>query len=203
MRAGAHSEELDQALVAIEASIDSDPREAEERIAGLSALLRHGLREGTTAHLDPDFLFNALNAIAALLDDDASGARAMTARLRAFLRRAVTRDGRQVTLEEELDLLQAYVDIERVRFGLRLHFEISCDLMARRALVPPFLLLPLVQNAVGRLPRGGGRVSVSATVAGATLRVAVGTAERVYCIFLQAGTTPRHAIRDQGNPFEE
>jgi two-component system LytT family sensor kinase len=193
---------IHDALVAIDALIESDPRAAEERIAELSALLRHGLREGTTAQLDPHFLFNALNAISALLEDDAPGARALTTRLQAFLRRADAGDRQQVTLAEELDLLQAYVDIESVRFGLPLQLVVSCDAAARGTLLPPLTLLPLVQTAVQQLPRGGGSMAVSATLTGESLRVEVRTANQVRCIFLHAGTTPGHAIRDQGSPFE-
>jgi two-component sensor histidine kinase len=126
--------------------------------------------------LNPHFLFNALNSIAALLDDDPSAARTMAARLRQFVERVLrTYDLHEVPLGEELDLLATYVAIENVRFGDRLELDVRADAGTRAALVPSFLLQPLVENAVrhGLQPATGGRVSVNAAVSDGDLRLEV------------------------------
>jgi two-component sensor histidine kinase len=126
--------------------------------------------------LNPHFLFNSLNSVAALLEDDAPTAQRMTAELRHFVVRVLERSDREeVPLEEELDSLAAYVDIENIRFAERAELVIEASDDARRALVPSFLLQPLVENALrhGLLPETGGRVSVQANVRDGMLHILV------------------------------
>jgi LytS/YehU family sensor histidine kinase len=117
--------------------------------------------------LNPHFLFNSLNSVAALLDDDASTAERMAAELRHFVVRVLERSDREeVPLSEELDSLAAYVAIENIRFAGRAELVIAASDDAQGALVPSFLLQPLVENALrhGLLPETGGRVAVHANV---------------------------------------
>lgn len=117
--------------------------------------------------LNPHFLFNSLNSVAALLEDDAPTAQRMAAELRHFVVRVLERSDREeVPLSEELDSLAAYVAIENVRFGGRAKLVIEASGDAQAALVPSFLLQPLVENALrhGLLPEKGGQVSVHARV---------------------------------------
>lgn len=117
--------------------------------------------------LNPHFLFNSLNSVAALLEDDAPTAQRMTSELRHFVVRVLERSGREeVPLREELDSLAAYVDIENIRFEGRAQLVIEASDEARDALVPNFLLQPLVENALrhGLLPKAGGCVAVRAYV---------------------------------------
>lgn len=126
--------------------------------------------------LNPHFLFNALNSIAALLEDDPAAARRMAARLRHFVDRVLkTSDRQEVPLGEELDLLTTYVAIENVRFEERLELDLSIDESTLDAYVPSLLLQPLVENAVrhGLQPSTGGRVSVRAERAPDGLRLEV------------------------------
>lgn len=100
--------------------------------------------------LNPHFMFNTLNAISSLIvtrhNDQAE---AMMDKLSDFLRATLTSDPHQfVSLEDELDTLRAYLDIERVRFGERLVVEIECPADLRLACVPSFMLQPLVENAI-------------------------------------------------------
>jgi hypothetical protein len=100
--------------------------------------------------LNPHFLFNSLNSISALIvtkrNDDAEQ---MTSKLSSFLRNSLAADpGRLVPLEEELSLIEEYLDIEGVRFGERLDAEIDCEPEAGAALVPSFIVQPLVENAI-------------------------------------------------------
>lgn len=99
--------------------------------------------------LNPHFLGNALNGISTLIlarRFDQAGA--MTDRLAHFLRASIEARGATVTLREELELLEAYLDVEAARFGDRLRVEIECEPDAMNALTPQFILQPLVENAV-------------------------------------------------------
>lgn len=126
--------------------------------------------------LNPHFLFNSLNSVAALLEDDAATAQRMTAELRHFVVRVLERSGREeVPLREELDSLAAYVAIENIRFEGRAELVIEATGDAQAALVPSFLLQPLVENALrhGLLPEKGGQVSVHANVRGGEVYIRV------------------------------
>ena len=79
----------------------------------------------------------------------------MLARLGELLRRTLEREaGHEVPLERELELLDLYLGIERTRFSDRLQVEVDIEPAARVALVPSFVLQPLVENAVGTVSRG-------------------------------------------------
>jgi signal transduction histidine kinase len=100
--------------------------------------------------LNPHFLFNALNSISALIvtrrNDDAER---MTDKLSTFLRTSLNADpGELVPLEDELALTEEYLEIESVRFGERLNVNVDCAPGACEALVPSFLVQPLVENAI-------------------------------------------------------
>lgn len=99
--------------------------------------------------LQPHFLFNTLHAVGSLMGEDIRAARRVLARLSELLRTTLEHDGVQLLpLEAELDLLLKYVEIEEIRFGDRLAVELNIDPAARDALVPAFLLQPLVENSI-------------------------------------------------------
>ena len=126
--------------------------------------------------LNPHFLFNSLNSVAALLEDDAPTAQRMVAELRHFVVRILERSDREeVPLGEELDSLAAYVAIENIRFEGRAQLVLEASDDAQAALVPSFLLQPPVENALrhGLLRETGGRVSVHAIVRDAMLHIIV------------------------------
>ncbi len=101
------------------------------------------------SQLNPHFLFNAFNSISAFTETDPKTARRMMARLGALLRSSLDHAGRQeVTLAEELSFLEDYLTIERLRFEDRLTVRVSVEDGARDALVPSFVLQPLVENAI-------------------------------------------------------
>jgi two-component system, LytTR family, sensor kinase len=117
--------------------------------------------------LQPHFLFNTLNAIAALLKTNPDAAEGMILQLSDFLRVTLNNTGRpDVTLREELDFLERYLAIEKTRFQDRLstRFRIRTEVLDAR--VPNLLLQPLVENAIRHgiaKDRRAGRVEVSAT----------------------------------------
>jgi hypothetical protein len=116
------------------------------------------------AQLNPHFLFNALNAVNALVGADPEQARRVLEMLADLLRYTLESDKREfVTLREELDFVRKYCAIEQERFGKRLQYRIEADETLLDARIPPMLLQPLVENAVkhGIAPKAsGGEVSV-------------------------------------------
>lgn len=101
------------------------------------------------AELDPHFVFNALHTISALVHRDPAAADRMVCRLSDFLRLSLASTGAQeVTLQQELEHLQSYMEVQMVRFRgrLTLHLDVPRELLACR--VPNLLLQPLVENVV-------------------------------------------------------
>lgn len=99
--------------------------------------------------LQPHFLFNSLNSISALVGTQPEQARKMIQQLSDFLRGTLKREENQWTsLGDELQHLQLYLDIEKVRFGHRLNAEIISDLANEKLLIPHMLLQPVVENAI-------------------------------------------------------
>jgi sensor histidine kinase YesM len=128
--------------------------------------------------LNPHFLFNTLNSISTLvLLKQTVPANAMLTRLSAFLRHTlVSEPGSKVTVAQEVETLQLYLEIERMRFEERLRTEFLVDPSAANALIPSMLLQPLVENAVKygvSAQEEGARVSLSAQVVGNHLRLKV------------------------------
>jgi len=101
------------------------------------------------ARMNPHFLFNALNALAALAMVAPREIPRAAGRLRQFLRASFEQQDRAlVPLEEELTVVRAYLDIESLRLGARLKVEEAIDPGLAGVLTPPFSLQPLVENAV-------------------------------------------------------
>jgi len=128
-------------------------RTAEVRAAQVAALAREAELRALRSQLAPHFLFNSLNAVAALVGSDPEAARSLCQRLAEFLRQTLRLGSRdEVTLAEELELARHLVAIEGVRFGARLRWrEAISHEVARhqsRLRVPPLLLLPLLENAM-------------------------------------------------------
>ena len=99
--------------------------------------------------LQPHFLFNSLNSINALIGSRPEEARKMVQQLSDFLRGTIKKEEKQwVTLQEELQYLQLYLDIEKVRFGNRLETEIETNDLTNQLKLPALLLQPIVENAI-------------------------------------------------------
>jgi two-component system LytT family sensor kinase len=126
--------------------------------------------------LQPHFLFNTLNAVAELVHRDGGSARRALQNLRALLNRSASAElPSQVPLSEELAALAAYVDIERMRFGSSLAVRIEADPRCESALIPPFLLQPLVENAIrhGVTRQGGGTITITLKRQGSQLAIEI------------------------------
>lgn len=150
---------------------DQSARAAQER-----ALAEANLRL-LQAQIEPHFLFNTLANVHGLIRDDADKAERMLEDFIAYLRLSLkrTRAG-TVTLADELTLVRAYLDIQSVRMGDRLRYVIDCDGVPQELPMPPFLIQPLVENAVahGLEPQpAGGEVRVTIAQDEARLSVEV------------------------------
>ncbi len=123
--------------------------QAKELAQALSAA-QHAQLAALRYQLNPHFLFNTLNAISAMIvtrrNDEAE---LMTDKLSSFLRASLASDPTElVPLDQELTLIEDYLEIESIRFGERLHVEIDCASDACSVPIPSFLLQPLVENAI-------------------------------------------------------
>lgn len=145
--------------------------------ARLEARLAEARLESLTAQLQPHFLFNTLHAISTLMHRDVEAADTMLARLGDLLRRTLDDRGRsELPLAEELRLLDAYLDIARVRFQDRLTVDLRIAPETSEALVPRFVLQPLVENALQHgigSREGAGRVTIRAERSGERLSLMV------------------------------
>ena len=147
-----------------------DARESVVRQVAESARLNEELSQAQLAALrrqmEPHFVYNALNSIAGLVRDHMNDAAvSMIVGLSEFLRRSSEDSHRpQVALQEEVEYLQRYLDIQKVRFGDRLRVSVDIPGELLGALVPNLLLQPLVENAI--------KHGISKRVAGGTVRVA-------------------------------
>src|ERR1700722_3755991 len=129
------------------------------------------------ARMNPHFLFNALNALAALATFAPREIPRAAGRLRHFLRASFDQHERPlVPLEEELAVVRAYLDIESLRFGNRLKVEETIDPGSLEVLAPPFSLQPLVENAVQhglQSSATAGRLRLRVQTAGEWLEMSV------------------------------
>jgi two-component system sensor histidine kinase AlgZ len=123
--------------------------EAQQRALEFSLRARDAELTALKAQINPHFLYNSLNSISALTSIDPARAREMCILLADFLRMTLGLGEKPlIPLQEELDLLERYCAIERVRFGERLRVEQNIQEEAKRCLLPPLLLQPLFENAV-------------------------------------------------------
>ncbi len=140
-------------------------REERRRASELRAQLSEARLEALRLQLRPHFLFNALNTISGLMEQDPSTGQRLVRELGELLRASLAEHGsREIPLRRELELARAYLDIEQVRFEDRLTTAIEVPDEVLDCLVPPFILQPILENAVrhGLPPEGGGTVEVSA-----------------------------------------
>jgi len=140
-------------------------RAAERQQLELEVLTRDAELRALRAQVDPHFLYNSLNSISALTTIDPAGARRMCLLLGDFMRNTLQVSGQtRIPIAEELALADKFLSIEQVRFGARLRVEREIDQAAVRCEVPPLLLQPLIENAIGHGIAGlvdGGTIHLS------------------------------------------
>ena len=125
-----------------------DQKANENRQLAAETLARDAELYKLRQQLQPHFLFNSLNSISALIGFKPEEARKMIHQLSDFLRGTLKEEQQWVPLQHELQHLQLYLDIEKVRFGHRLSTVLRHNDAADAMLIPPMLLQPLVENAI-------------------------------------------------------
>jgi len=182
-------------------------------IAGATFYLRfikeHELREKLTMQyerarlsalrmqINPHFLYNTLSAIAGLVRSNPQAAEGMVTRLGDLFRRALAeRNTELVTLEQELDYAESYLEIQRVRFADRLTYTIRSDDSLKDVAIPPLLLQPLLENAVEHglhETEGAVRIELICRAMANRVEVLVGNKSDGSALVSQAAH-PRHGI---------
>jgi signal transduction histidine kinase len=156
------TQELAQATIALRT------KERDEAIARQQAA--EAQLAAVEARVQPHFLFNTLNSIAALIPEDAAGAERMVERVAALMRSLLQNDGPSTSpLGEELRLVRDYLEIERVRFRERLRYDLRVAPGLEHVAVPRLSVQTLVENAV--------KYAVARQRAGATIVIAVAASE--------------------------
>ena len=137
------------AMINILWSIQQEHKENEQRKADAERLAREAELYNLRQQLQPHFLFNSLNSIIALIGRKPEEARNMTFQLSDFLRGTLRKDDQQlIALKDELDHLQLYLSIEKVRFGHRLETQVTYDDDCLSKTLPAMIMQPLVENAI-------------------------------------------------------
>jgi sensor histidine kinase YesM len=165
----------------------------QERITRLSSekgALEANLRL-LQAQIEPHFLFNTLSNVLSLIDSDPAKSKSMLADLVRYLRTSLSRTlPAATTLEQEIDMIEAYLKIQKTRMGERLRFSIDVKDALRQQAFPPMLLQPLVENAVrhGLEPSvEGGAVTIAADEEGDMLKVTVSDTGCGFTAYEQGG----------------
>jgi LytS/YehU family sensor histidine kinase len=129
------------------------------------------------AQIEPHFLFNTLSNVLSLIDTNPTNGKSMLVDLIHYLRTSLSRTFPDpMTLDQEIDMIKAYLNIQKIRMGERLHFNIELPDAVRKHPFPPMLLQPLVENAVkhGLEPKmEGGEITIKAMEENDLIRIEV------------------------------
>src|SRR5579872_1448645 len=168
------------AIVGIGYALDSRDRLARQQTESvrLSEQISRAQLDSLRRQIEPHFLFNSLNAVAGLVREGRNETAVTTiAGLSDFLRRVLEDSTRQeVSLSEEIEYLQKYLEIQKVRFAERLAIKVQVPSELLHSQVPSLILQPMVENAIkhGIAKRAqGGEIRVSATRLDGMLRLTV------------------------------
>jgi two-component system LytT family sensor kinase len=171
-----------------------EQKESEDRKSAAEKLAREAELFNLRRQLQPHFLFNSLNSISALVSREPEQSRKMIQQLSDFLRGTLKKEENQWTsFGEELEHLQLYLDIEKVRFGYRLHTEIICDDKCSARQIPHMLLQPVVENAI--------KFGLYDTTEAVTIRIEASVTEHYLVISVQNPFDPETASPRQGTGF--
>src|SRR5690606_24560230 len=130
-------------------NIQRNNNEYEKRKADAEKMAREAELYNLRQQLQPHFLFNSLNSIIALISNKPDQARKMVFQLSDFLRGTLHKDDQKLlNISEELEHLQLYLDIEKVRFGYRLEVELIIDQTIEGSQLPAMIIQPLLENAI-------------------------------------------------------
>lgn len=157
----------------------------------LRALVKELELKTIKSHINPHFIFNALNSIRALIDENPARARDAVTGLSKLLRSSMQSEHLEtVSLEEELGILRDYLALEHIRFEDRLRVEMHIDEMTLDLRVPPMMLQTLVENAI--------KHGVSQSVSGGDIVIRSSLADDGFEIVVRNSGTLKEAISQQG-----
>ena len=152
--------------------------ETQSRLSATQNLAKEAELNKLRHQLQPHFLFNSLNSVFALTMVNPKEAGVMITKLAAFLRGTLKRDDELwVSVEEEMEYIQLYLDIEKVRFSHRLNIEVNIEDDTLKLCLPGTLLQPIVENAI--------KFGLYNTSAGITIKVDVFVQEQVLHLRVQ------------------
>jgi two-component system, LytTR family, sensor kinase len=164
----------------------------EHRLQEQEKLLMAARVEALASQINPHFLFNTLTSISSLIRSQPETARMLIVKLSGLLRRLLRSQEHFVTLREELEAIDEYLDIESIRFGPKLRIEKFIDPDSLDLVVPSMLLQPLVENSIkhGLSPKiGEGRITIRSSRQGGDVLIDV--------IDNGVGVSPGHVDRVQ------
>ncbi len=128
---------------------NEDRKDRISKESSLKLQVKEAEIERLKAQINPHFLFNSLNSVSSLILNQPEQAREMLVRLSGFLRYALeTRHNNLTSLESELQNIRYYLEIEKVRFGSRLHFDFQVPEDCLKLTIPHMILQPLVENSI-------------------------------------------------------
>lgn len=135
------------------------------------------------AQLNPHFIFNCMNSIRALIDEDPEKAKSAVTRLSNMLRNTLLLDkSKEIWLKDEIGLVQDYLNLEQIRYEERLSYEFRITPEAEHMLIPPFIIQAQVENAIkhgiSKLP-GRGAILIEAFREGEGLRIRVSNTGKI------------------------
>jgi two-component system, LytTR family, sensor kinase len=148
----------------------------EHRLQEQEKLLMAARVEALASQINPHFLFNTLTSISSLIRSQPETARMLIVKLSGLLRRLLRSQEHFVTLREELEAIDEYLDIESIRFGPKLRIEKFIDPASLDLVVPSMLLQPLVENSIkhGLAPKiGEGRITIRSSRQGSDVLIDV------------------------------
>jgi two-component system, LytTR family, sensor kinase len=152
-------------------------KEKDVREAKMQQLKTQAELDALQTKVNPHFLFNTLNSIASLISENPAAAESTVEKLSELFRYTLQSTERStVKLTEELEIVRLYLQIEKIRFGKRLEFEIVCDEKLTDIDIPALLVQPLVENAIkhGIAPEvDGGRIRVEALMTEGECQISV------------------------------
>jgi sensor histidine kinase YesM len=151
-------------------------QEKNKRMAAEKEYLSANLRM-LQAQIEPHFLFNTLSNILSLIDTQPAKGKSMLLDLTKYLRTSLSRTlPKKTTLDQEMEMIKAYLNIQKIRMDERLNFNIDVPENLRQLSFPPMLLQPLVENAIkhGLEPKvDGGKILIAATEENNIVRIEV------------------------------
>jgi two-component system LytT family sensor kinase len=124
-------------------------RKVEIQQLKMQATLKEAELNKLKSQLNPHFMFNALNSIRALIDEDPKKAKQAVTKLSTILRQTLTLEkNKLIPFDDEMKIVRDYLDLETIRFEERLHYSFEIDEASHNYRIPPMLLQTLVENAI-------------------------------------------------------